>query len=264
MPDSGLTMAPLAAQLHGMNMSCQAFHPKDGQYRLPPIFFGLSPCSTKAITLLVAACALLAAGCRTVYQSEVPTKTYPRPPVALSEFLKNPVDGIYSLPDVAAIPAEYFIHNILVVTGGIAHLSRFQDGRIGTNSLDLTEFRPSLPTEEVFQQFGRATTDSEIERVLGKPTHREISAIRFIGLQTANPKTSCWSWFSVSPSSHLEFMNVRIAYTKSNGGRWTVSNLSWDKHGGRRFFSEKDNVANGSPPIRTATNSMSPAASSRR
>ena len=45
MPDFGLTIAPLAAQLHGMNMSCQAFHPKDDQHSLVPILFGLLLCS---------------------------------------------------------------------------------------------------------------------------------------------------------------------------------------------------------------------------
>ena len=54
---------------------------------------------------------LAAAGCRTVYEAEVPMDKLPLPPDSLHEFLKTPQQGLYALPDVAPYHADYFFRN---------------------------------------------------------------------------------------------------------------------------------------------------------
>jgi len=193
------------------------------------IFFVLK----KTLTLI--AFALLFSGCRSVYWTEVPISVYPTPPVPLSEFLKNPIDGIYSLPDVAASPSEYFSHNIMLVSGGVVRLSYFQNGRVSTNDWSITEYKSALPSEADFQQVTAKSTDRDIERLLGKPTREGFDYYPIIGIKGRDTKNCGYSWFTLSPSSEFIFMEVWFYYVKSKDGQWVVDELTWDKHGGRRF-----------------------------
>jgi hypothetical protein len=181
-------------------------------------------------TLTLIAFAFVFSGCRSVYKTEVPTSVFPTPPVPLSEFLKNPVDGIYSLPDVDSSPDEN-----LVVSGGVARLSYFQNGRVSTNDWSVTEYKSTLPSESDFQKVTAKFTDRDIERIFGKPTGEGFDYFPIIGLKGSDTKHWGYSWFAVSPSSDFTFMEARVYFVKSKDGQWTVDELTWDKHGGRRF-----------------------------
>lgn len=78
--------------------------------------------------LLSVTLGLLLAGCSTIADSRAPVGTaenlFPGPPLPLDEFFKHPVDGTYSLPRAATRAAHASGHDILVVLGGKARLTR--------------------------------------------------------------------------------------------------------------------------------------------
>jgi hypothetical protein len=201
----------------------------------------------KAISLALVT-TVIVSGCRSVDTAKVPRSVYPFPPVALSQFCKSPTDGFYSVPASAASERELLSHDIIVVSGGAVHLSRFQNGRVSTNVLDLVEFRPYLPSEEIFQQVAAETTESEIARQFGKPTREGFDYYPFIGLKSESTKHVAYSWFAVSESSQITFMLVNVSYRKGKGGEWSVESLNWERWGGRDFSSNKITGANAGGP----------------
>lgn len=186
-------------------------------------------------TLTLIAFAILFSGCRSVYKTEVPTSVYPKAPVPLGEFFKHPIDGIYSLPDVAAMPSDYFTHNILLISGGVVRLAYSQNGRVSTNDWSITEYKSTLPSEADFQPVTAKSTEQDIERLFGKPTREGFDYYPIIEIKGRDTKHCGYSWFTFSLSSDFIFMEVWVYYVKSKDGQWIVDELTWEKRGGRRF-----------------------------
>ena len=183
--------------------------------------------SWKAPMTAIAA-ALLMLGCHSVSPHKTPT-TYPPLPTSLSQFLKNPVDGLYSLPK--PIPSGNVGDlTVMIVSGGKVRLSCSDESGVGTNGWNFVEFKPSLPADEVFQQIATGATEAQIQRYFGTPTW-EQSHSETINWKTipSNIRVVYYRWFSASPASELLFMRLTAIYERASDGVWKVKSLEWAK-----------------------------------
>jgi hypothetical protein len=179
----------------------------------------------------------LLSGCRSVETPTARKAAYPVPPVSLSEFFNHPVDGVYSVPESAVSEEDLLSHNIIVVSGGVVRLSRFQNGRVSTNQWDFVEFRPALPGENMIQQIAAGAAERDIELRFGKPNREGFDYYPIIGLKSGSTKHVVYSWFTLSEMSQFTFLRVNITYRKAKDADWRVESISWGKWGGRRFSS---------------------------
>lgn len=181
--------------------------------------------------LLVIASALVMTGCRGVPTHEMST-AYPFPPSPLSQFFKNPIDGVYALPKPVESGSGPVLR-LIVVSGESIRLYA------ETNDSFFVEFKGSLPTDDTFQQIVPGTTEDEIQRRFGKPTQEQDRRAYYNWEKIpSDTRVLNYQWCTVSPTSELLFMRVTVVYRRSDG-RWTVGNLNWAKWQNRILSSNK-------------------------
>ena len=181
--------------------------------------------------------AILLTGCRTVYESEVPVGRFPFPPTSLVEFVNSPKDGVYALPDVVPMPADYFRSNILVVHGGRIWLSKFQDNCVSTSEWDIIEYKVAFPVDADLVSLSGKKTEMEILSLFGTPTREDRAFIPFLGIESSNTKHATYDWFTLLQTSEIMFMSITVNYVMGDDHQWTATSLQWWKSGGRRLLS---------------------------
>lgn len=188
-------------------------------------------------TLLTFAAALLVFGCRSVDKREAPV-AYPLPPVPLSQFVRGPADGIYSLPESVASQYNGLDLKVIIVSGGNIRLSCLGgDGYVGTNDWNYVEFKPTLPSEEALLGIASGTTEQEIERNSGKPTWLQQPDFRWKESMSGQARVAQYTWFTVSPTSELIFMRLVASYRRTDDGVYAIKHLHWVKWQDRKLSS---------------------------
>ena len=195
-----------------------------------------APLKAIAVTMLML-------GCRSVPTQER-LMTYPLPPAPLSQFVKNPVDGIYSLlkPVASGYGPDL---KVVIVSGERIRFSCADDRGIGTNDWNFVEFKATLPPEDVFQQIAAGTTEEQIERRFGRPTwEQNRNATYNWEKMPSDTRVVHYQWCTVSPTSELVFMRLTAIYTRKDGV-WAVRDFEWAKWQDRKLSSNrKRNVEN--------------------
>jgi len=207
-----------------------------GVLRSPLAWRGCTLCSMKA-TLLAFTAVVLLSGCRSVEKREVPV-AYPLPPVPLSQFVRGPADGIYSLPESVVSQYNGLDLKVIIVSGGKIRLSCLgSDGQVGTNNWNYVEFKPILPSEEALQGIASGTTEQEIERSFGKPTWVQPPDFRWKESMSGQARVAQYTWFTVSPGSELIFMRLIASYRRTEDGAYAIKHLHWVEWQNRKLSS---------------------------
>jgi hypothetical protein len=177
--------------------------------------------------LITIAVTLFASACRTVTPPEE-SIPYPLPPAPLSQFLKSPSEGIYSLPK--SVPSGYGPDlRVIVVSAGKVRLSCLDHGKIGTNDWNFVEVKTTLPAEDAFKEVSTGATEEEVERRFGKPTwEQDRNATINWKKMPANTRVVSYQWCAVSPKSEFVFLRMTAIYRRKDGV-WTVSDCQWSK-----------------------------------
>jgi hypothetical protein len=187
-------------------------------------------------TLLAFVAVFLVSGCRSVEKREVPV-AYPLPPVPMSQFVKGPADGVYSLPESVVSQYNGLDLKVIIVSGGKIRLSCLgSDGQMGTNDWNYVEFKPILPPEEALQGIASGTTEQEIERSFGKPTWVQPPDFRSKESMSGQARVAQYTWFTVSPTSEPIFMRLVAIYRRTEAGAYVLKHLDWVKWQNRKLI----------------------------